>query len=224
MTPGALVLNAAGRKLRAINAGPCTILHIYVPTVLVAETLMSEGSGDRDVEFVSPDSRLQDAALSRVSDQIFSELHNPAAFPRLRVDALGLTVVDALLQRHSNIAARWSATHPERGGLAPWQLKRAQEAMLSQLGADLGLDDLAAVAGCSTTHFSRAFKQSTGIAPFYWLAERRIDKAKELLADPRLSLAEIALAVGFSAQPHFTTAFKRATGTTPGEWRRQRLF
>jgi AraC-like DNA-binding protein len=85
----------------------------------------------------------------------------------------------------------------------------------------VGLDRLAAVAGCSPTHFSRAFKQSTGLAPFQWLLQKRIDRAQSLLLGARHSLAEIALATGFSSQAHFTTAFRRVTGHTPGHWRRQ---
>lgn len=75
----------------------------------------------------------------------------------------------------------------------------------------------------SPTHFSRAFKQSMGVPPFAWLLGRRIERAKDLLADPRVPLADVALAVGFAAQPQFTTAFRRVTGTTPGAWRRERL-
>ena len=95
--------------------------------------------------------------------------------------------------------------------------------MDAHLGKDIGLDMLAGIAGCSPTHFSRAFKQSTGRPPFQWLLERRIERAQGLLADTRIPLAEVALAVGFAAQPQFTTAFRRLTGTPPGAWRRERL-
>jgi AraC family transcriptional regulator len=92
--------------------------------------------------------------------------------------------------------------------------------MTAHLGSDICLEDLARIAGLSAPHFSRAFKQSTGVPPFAWRLQRRIERAKELLADHRLALADIALAVGFSAQPQFTTAFRRVAGMTPGAWRR----
>ncbi len=78
-------------------------------------------------------------------------------------------------------AMRISAGTPlrrERGGLAPWQLKRACEAMEAHLDEDIGLDMLAGIAGCSPTHFSRAFKQSTGMPPFQWLLERRSNERR----------------------------------------------
>lgn len=99
-------------------------------------------------------------------------------------------------------------------------LRRVRDAIEAHLSEDINLPWLAGIAGCSPAHFSRAFKQSTGMSPSQRLAGRRMEKAKALLGDPALSLAEIALAVGFSAQPQFTTAFRRTTGAPPGAWRR----
>ena len=138
---------------------------------------------------------------------------------RLEMEARALLIVERLISHHHALLAK-----ARTGGLAPWQLRRTCEAMVDRLDAQIGLSELAAIAGCSPTHFSRAFKQSTGVAPFYWLNERRIEKAKLLLENNKLSLAEIALAVGFSAQPQFTTAFGRSTGMTPGRWRREKSF
>lgn len=53
-----------------------------------------------------------------------------------------------------------------------------------------------------------------------WLAERRIARAKALLANPNLSLIDIAQMVGYSGQSTFGEAFRRATGVTPGRYRR----
>jgi AraC family transcriptional regulator len=107
-----------------------------------------------------------------------------------------------------------------RGGLAPWQLRRAKEMICSRLGQAVPLAELARAVNVSPGHFVRAFKQSTGQPPHRWLVEQRIEKAKQLLVNTSLSLAEIALACGFSDQSHFARAFSRAMHTSPSAWRR----
>lgn len=139
---------------------------------------------------------------------------------KLELEARAILVCAHLLRRHHGFDA---VARRRAGGLASWQIRSACETMEDNLDKDIGLEDLAKVSGVSATHFSRAFKQSMGMAPFSWLSQRRLERAKQLLSDPRLPLADIALAVGFAAQPQFTTAFRRATGLTPGAWRRERL-
>ena len=60
------------------------------------------------------------------------------------------------------------------------------------------------------------------MAPHQWLVEARCIRAKQLLLEGRLGLAEIALDVGFCDQAHFTRTFARTVGTSPGAWRRER--
>jgi len=107
-----------------------------------------------------------------------------------------------------------------RGGLAPWQLRRAKEMICSRLDQALPMAELARAVNVSPGHFVRAFKQSTGQPPHRWLVEQRIEKARQLLVNTSLSLAEIALACGFSDQSHFARAFSRAMHTSPSAWRR----
>lgn len=77
----------------------------------------------------------------------------------LRIDVLGRDLAIQLLRRHSNLSELLGLKHCTiKGGLAPWQVKRACEAMTDRLDEDLRLNDLAKIAGCSPTHFSRAFK------------------------------------------------------------------
>jgi AraC-like DNA-binding protein len=96
---------------------------------------------------------------------------------------------------------------PLRGGLAPWQLKRAGEKLAANPAGDVSMAELASDCGLSTSHFSRAFRQSTGRSPHQWLMQHRISQAKGLLPDHKLSLSEIALACGFADQSHFTRVF-----------------
>ncbi|MGX5803414.1 helix-turn-helix domain-containing protein [Bradyrhizobium sp. Arg314] len=107
-----------------------------------------------------------------------------------------------------------------RGGLAPWQLKRAREMLECNLEREISLPEIAAQCRLSTRHFSRAFSQSTGIPPQRWLMRHRVETAKGLLLEPQLTIAEVAKNVGFADQSHMTRVFSEWVGESPGSWRR----
>jgi transcriptional regulator GlxA family with amidase domain len=92
----------------------------------------------------------------------------------------------------------------------------------ADLAGRLSLADLAQACGLSIRHFTRAFRQSTGLSPHQWLVRQRVERAKALLQGSSSTLSEIALACGFADQSHFSRLFSRATGTSPGVWRRAR--
>jgi AraC family transcriptional regulator len=90
----------------------------------------------------------------------------------------------------------------------------------SRLEADLTLQELAAV-GYSRSHFLRAFRATTGLTPHRYLLNRRIERARRLLGEPDMRIAQVAYCCGFSSQAHFTLAFRKVCGLTPGEYRRE---
>src|SRR5271168_5508088 len=94
-----------------------------------------------------------------------------------------------------------------RGGLAAWQLQRARDLINVNLAHDLSIAEIAYECGLSSGYFARAFKRSTGVPPCQWQTKVRVERAKELLKDPRCELAEIALQCGFVDQSHFTRVF-----------------
>jgi AraC family transcriptional regulator len=104
--------------------------------------------------------------------------------------------------------------------LAPARLRRVRELIENELARDLSLDDLAAAADLSRTHFARAFRNTTGQTPFAYLRERRTARARTLLATTTLSIAEIATLAGFSSHSHLGRVFRSATGLTPSSYRR----
>ena len=71
----------------------------------------------------------------------------------------------------------------------------------------------------STHYFCHLFKQSTGIAPYQYVIQQRIAKAKKLLKRQDLSLVDVALACGFISQSAFNRTFKKHVGTTPRKYR-----
>ena len=115
----------------------------------------------------------------------------------------------------------WSTVAlPTQGGLAAWQLRKAQALMLEGIGEPLAVADIAHQCGYSPSHFSRAFRKSVGVAPYQWLCSQRIERAKWLLINTNQALLDVAVACGFSERCHFTRMFARCVGMTPGAWRR----
>jgi AraC family transcriptional regulator len=110
-----------------------------------------------------------------------------------------------------------------RGGLPPSRLRRACDYMMSRLGDDISLLEVASSVELSTGHFSTAFRQSLGMPPHAWLRRQRVDRAKALLRDPNLGLTHIAISLGYSNQSSLGVAFKRETGITPTQWRRREM-
>ncbi|MBQ8305421.1 MAG: helix-turn-helix transcriptional regulator [Blautia sp.] len=84
---------------------------------------------------------------------------------------------------------------------------------------DLTLEQVAALAGFSKYHFSRLFRQYTDSSFYKYLNQKRIDNAKTLLADPSLTVIEVALQSGFSSLSAFLRMFKQLNRCTPTEFR-----
>jgi AraC family transcriptional regulator len=159
----------------------------------------------------------RDPYLSALSSVLLSALEEEKANNQLFLDQLGLSLLAHFAQTYGDIR---SCERIQEGGLAPWQERRAKEILSSNLDGNVGLKALARECGLSVSHFSRAFRHSTGAAPHRWLLEYRVDAAKPMLRDRELPLSDVALACGFADQSHFTRTFTRVVGVSPGAWRR----
>jgi AraC-like DNA-binding protein len=212
----------AGEAPHGVFEGQWKMLHIYLPQALVQNIADSEDlSAGRAIEIINP-KWTHDIALADIGTQLMLEMQNDAPLSGLQIDLLGQSLAIHLLRHHSSLSrAKGLRLSQEQGRLAPWQLKRVQDAIDDQLHEEISLASLAAVAGLSPSYFSRAFKRSMGCSPFEWIAKKRIAKAKHLLAHDNLPIIDIAAATGFSAQAQFTTAFRRMTGLPPGVWRKR---
>ena len=92
--------------------------------------------------------------------------------------------------------------------------------MEAKIETDIRLSDLANVAGMSSSHFVRSFRESTGQTPYQFLLHQRVKRAQLLMRDPRASLTEVALASGFADQHHLARVFRRIANMTPTDYRR----
>ncbi|QVW25408.1 AraC family transcriptional regulator [Pseudomonas hormoni] len=120
-----------------------------------------------------------------------------------------------------NVACVTATETPKKntGGLTPWRENLAKQLILERLGETLEVTELAHACALSRSHFSRAFKCSTGLSPQDWIRHQRIARAKQLIQNTDLSLTQISLECGFCDQAHFCHIFTRSEGINPFAWR-----
>jgi AraC family transcriptional regulator len=196
---------------------PFHSVHFYIPRKFldaIADEFAAARIGDLRYE---PGNAVDDPIVRALTSVLYPALDRPGQANRMFVDCVMLALGCHVAQTYGDLR---SATYPARGGLAPWQERRAKEIMEANLAGDIPLAELARECGLSTSHFARAFKESTGTSPHRWLMRRRIDSAMRLLRNRQSSLSQVALACGFSDQSHFTRVFTRFSGTGPAAWRR----
>jgi AraC family transcriptional regulator len=222
--PGALSVEAAGSENGFRALGESRFAHLYFVDGF-ARRLGAElygGMGDRGGLLRGDLVFFRDPELRRVAGDYLARALDAADPPTaLEMDSRANLVGLRLLGRHSVLAPSGGAARARHGGgLAPWRLRRATEWLEAHLADDARLCDLAAAVGLSERHLCTAFRVSTGRPPHRWLLERRVERAKSLLAaGPARSVTEVALACGFTSSAHFATAFRKATGQRPSAWR-----
>lgn len=181
----------------------------------LSDRLDDQLSAPRDL---TPRLNVEHPQLTALAQMLESECKAPGPFGALYVDSLVVAILVGLMRLANN------GNSPRRSHqLAPWQLRTAVEHLDDRVSGRITLQELAVATGLSQSHFSRAFKASTGVAPYQWHLNQRIKRAQQLLLQPTASIAQVAALTGFADQAHLTRAFARATGITPAAWRRDRL-
>jgi AraC family transcriptional regulator len=160
---------------------------------------------------------VNDAMIFGLGSTILPALSHADQANRLFVDHVTLAAAIHLASTYGGLRP---VVRPVRGGLAPWQERRAKEVLSANLDGSVPLRDVARECRLSVSHFSRAFRRTMGVAPHNWLLIHRIEVAKEKLRNSGLSLSEVALACGFADQSHLTRVFTGTVGVSPGAWRR----
>lgn len=160
-----------------------------------------------------------DPVLAHLAQALLPVLERPHEACTLFIDQMGLVICTHLISRYGGGAP---ADRRRSQRLSRQHAARAQELLGERLDGAVSIAEVAQACGLSRSHFTRAFRSTTGLAPYQWLQAQRIERACALLQqDARLSLVEIAAQCGFADQSHFTRTFTQLKGLPPGRWHRQ---
>ena len=161
--------------------------------------------------------KTQDPILSEIAVSFLREM-NLDLGSRLYSETLATQLAIHLLRKYSTVPLKIKSY---TDGLSPTALQAAIDYVQANLETKIGLKDLAQTAEISSSHFLRLFKQSTGITPYQYITQQRIELAKSLLKQKQLPIIEIAISCGFASQSSFSKTFCRVVGVTPNAYRKQ---
>jgi AraC family transcriptional regulator len=214
---GATTIHDLRREPAVLVDTPMHTLQWFVPRAAFSALADEANVPDIDELRHNPKVGVHDDVVRHMNIALMPALKASNQVNRIFVDHVTMAFAAHLAQTYGGMQDMQRLL---KGGLAPWQVRRAKEMLAGDLTGGTPLADLAGACGLSRDHFARAFRQTTGLPPHAWLNKARVDRAMMLLRQHAPSLSEVALECGFVDQSHFTRVFLRRVGATPGVWRR----
>jgi AraC family transcriptional regulator len=201
---------------RTRNRGPVDWVHYHVPRALL--DVFADDAHATRIRTLECTHGKVDPVLHQMTQIILPSVESHQSLSELFLDYFRLLFCAHVVHTY---APSFGAVSRYRGGLAPWQQRRATELLAGHLDGSVRLTTLARDCGLSVSHFARSFRQSFGTSAHRYLILQRVEKAKELLSQTVRPLSQVALITGFADQAAFSRTFKAVVGVPPGQWRRE---
>ena len=217
LAPGSIHINDMRHDWLADLQGSFDVVNFYIPQSALDEISDDQNSGAAQELRCPIEDGKADFVVRNLAMALLPALSQPEQANRLFLDHTWRAVTAHLIRAYGSSGVR---SRTRRGGLAPWQERRAKEMLLADLRGNVTLPDLARACRLSCSHFSQAFRQTVGCPPHQWLLSQRVERSKELILNGDQPLCDIALATGFADQSHFTRVFSRMVKTSPAAWAR----
>ena len=156
-----------------------------------------------------------DPSLYTFVKEFMNEYENKLSGYTAVLDSLAVTIVHTLLRGLCREKPQWKRNSTRI------EVIRALEFIHAHFAEKVSTEKIASVAGISYSHFSRVFKQETGLSINNYVTQVRLNKAKQMLRNQNQSITETAFACGFSNHAHFTSKFCEAFKLPPIEYKKK---
>jgi len=210
----------AGRRMEQVMGEVSEDVNVLLEEGFVVRVAAEVGADPDRLEILNR-FKARDPQIERIMLSFLTELEADGLGGGLYAEALANALAVHLLREHSSLgekAKRELAREAAKGaGLSSRQLRRTLDYIGDNLSGRLSLAELAAQANLSPYHFSRLFRESTGLSPHQYVIRERVERAKGLLLRGEQSVAAVARKVGFADQGHLSRHTKRLLGATPSE-------
>ncbi|MBW4605623.1 MAG: AraC family transcriptional regulator [Calothrix sp. FI2-JRJ7] len=193
-------------------------LQIQIEPHFLEKVAQEAGNIDLGCVELLPKFRVRHPQIEQIIMMLHSELKNGDSWgSKLYIESLTNALAVNLLRDYSTKKDS-IALYP--GGLSEHNLLVVTDYINDNLTTEIKLSDLSGLVGISQFHFSRLFKQSMGVTPHQYLIAQRIERAKFLLKNSKLSVTEIAFSCGFNSHSHLGKYFRQLTGMAPNNYRK----
>ncbi|SFL90517.1 helix-turn-helix domain-containing protein [Marinobacter zhejiangensis] len=213
--PGAACLFPAGSQSTWLIDGPFEFFHLYFSDRDIARCAAETWDCEPDRVRLSELYHGNDPLLAQAG-QLLSLSDWQAAGQTMAMDHLAQWLLLQIVSRHSTVQ---KATPELTGQLSQRYQRLLQERIDAELDQPLTLADMASWVNLSPYHFARLFRASFGCAPYQYVLEQRLIRARQLLRQPTSKITAVALACGFNDHSQFSRAFRKRYGVTPSGFR-----
>ena len=214
---GDVVVTSAGEPKLLRHEREVELIKVKLAPELVERIAAESGISSGCSRLLRDNFGTRDPRLAHLCREFRAELERENIGSRLYAESLAIQLALYLL-RHYSIAS--PGNDAGAGRLPAHKVRRAVEYMSERLQEELSLESIANELSMSAFHFAHLFKRTTGLSPYRYVIELRLERAKHLLESTDLPISEIAQQVGYCNNGHFAVAFRRATGVTPRDFRR----
>jgi AraC family transcriptional regulator len=205
-------------RWKAVTPEPFQSMAVFLELPLLQRALEEVFGPDAAHARLRDLSAFTDDALDSLMERLRDELTRPQASPIL---VQGVAQIIAV-----HLARNYGVTDEEPHSASPslpgFKLRQLTDWMAEHVAEEFSLERLAALAGLSKFHFQRLFKTAVGVSPSQYLIDLRMNEARRLLRETKMSVIEVALEIGYANPSHFAQLFRRETGLSPSDYRRQR--
>jgi AraC-like DNA-binding protein len=210
-----------------VKAGPGRMLYVP-PNLDHSFSSTAQGSGERVIWLIDDKlwrrhAKEEFKATSMPLNSLVKELlfylliHQKADGAQFFVSALAESLVESLESAHLKGSPVFS-THLS-GKVLDERVRKSIELIDTNL-SELSLAEIAKKSGLSARNFNRLFIMDVGVTPKDYLILRRIEKAKELLKETKMTVTDISMEVGYNSLSKFIGTFKKIEGALPSDFRR----
>ncbi|MBC8716937.1 AraC family transcriptional regulator [Ochrobactrum sp. Marseille-Q0166] len=218
LEPGAIIILPPGAPIEVNIKDPVEFINIYISKNLFNDVIIEFSSYTSSILRLDNFIFLFDDFIENIIKSLIDILYVGGRFSCMEAQYIVRVLVARVVSKYSESTSKDLNMD---AGLSVPVLQRTFNFIDENLHRRIVIERLAETAGVGAAQFARLFKRATNVTLHQYIIKRRVERARHLLMETHMSIAEIAHECGFADQVHLTRFFGRIIGTSPASFRKK---